>query len=516
MSRFFNTTGLCNPEKHYMVAPFRGLLPKIYDLIEGEQYFLIHAPRQTGKTTFLHQLSHQLNREGKYISITFSVESAGVPDFTENLGNERMVNAVHRMAPFFLPEQECPPAPIHPISLVDYLSAWATNQTKPIVLLVDEADSLWDNVLISFLRQLRDGFQSRPHQFPQSIALVGLRDIREYRLKARADNPSIGAGSPFNVKAESFFLPVFSREEVRSLLDQHTQDTGQVFSDAVFEKLYTFSGGQPWLTNALANEMVYKMLNNDYSQEITPELVEQAKENLIAQRQTHLDSLADKINDPRVRPIVLNIISGGDLPFDGADDNLRYCRDLGIITSKSPVQFANPIYREIITRILNVGFQESINQDIAQTSWYLDPDGSLNMDKLMEAFTDFYRWTSESWLERFQYKEAGHQLLLMAFLQRIINGGGRIEREMALGNGRTDLAIFWKSQVIPVEIKLNHDARSQPLGLKQLARYMDKLGQKKGYLVIFEKKSSEELPWEVRIRREVHEVEGKEVILLGM
>jgi DNA polymerase III delta prime subunit len=516
MSRFFNTTGLCNPNDHYMVNPFRGFYDKIRHLIDSKQYYLIHAPRQTGKTTFLHELSHQLNKEGKYIAITFSVESAGVPDFTEVMGNERIVNAVHRMAQFFLQEQERPLAPSHPISLLDYLSEWSANQTKPIVLLVDEADSLWDNVLISFLRQLRDGFQSRPHQFPQSIALVGLRDIREYHLKARADNPSIGAGSPFNVKAESFFLPVFSREEVRSLLDQHTQDTGQVFSDAVFEKLYTFSGGQPWLTNALANEMVYKMLNNDYSQEITPELVEQAKENLIVQRQTHLDSLADKINDPRVRPIVMNIISGGDLPFDGADDNLRYCRDLGIITSQSPVQFANPIYREIITRILNVGFQESINQDIAQTSWYLDPDGSLNMDKLMEAFTDFYRWTSEAWLERFQYKEAGHQLLLMAFLQRIINGGGRIEREMALGNGRTDLAIFWKNQVIPIEIKLNHDARAQPLGLKQLARYMDKLGQKKGYLVIFEKKSSEELPWETRIRREVHEVDGKEVILLGM
>jgi hypothetical protein len=195
---------------------------------------------------------------------------------------------------------------------------------------------------------------------------------------------------------------------------------------------------------------------------------------------------------------------------------LRYCRDLGIITSKSPVQFANPIYREIITRILNVGFQESINQDIAQTSWYLHPDGGLDLDKLMEAFTDFYRRNSESWLERFQYKEAGHQLLLMAFLQRIINGGGRIEREMAIGNGRTDLVIFWKNQVIPIEVKLKHDSYSQPDGLKQLTRYMDKLGQKTGYLVIFEKKSSEELPWETRIRREVHEVEGKEVILLGM
>jgi hypothetical protein len=345
---------------------------------------------------------------------------------------------------------------------------------------------------------------------------VGLRDIREYRLRARADNPSIGAGSPFNVKAESFFLPVFAREEVRGLLDQHTQDTGQVFSDAVFEKLYAYSGGQPWLTNALANEIVAKMLKNDYTREIRPEMVEAAKERLIEQRQTHLDSLSDKINDPRVRPIVLSIVTGDAPSFDGFDDALRYCRDLGIITHDNPIRFANPIYREIITRILNSILQAGINEDIANSAWYLQPDGTLDMDKLLEAFTDFYRRHSESWLQRFEYKEAGHQLLLMAFLQRIINGGGRIEREMAVGNGRTDLAVFWKTQVIPIEIKMHHDKWSEPDGLQQLARYMDKLGQQRGYLVLFEKKNAEELPWEQRIRREVHSVEGKEVVVLGM
>jgi hypothetical protein len=413
-----------------------------------------------------------------------------------------------------------PPDPVHfpkhTHLFGQYLTEWCKALPKPLVLLLDEVDALYDDVLISTLRQLRDGFQTRPRNFPQSVALVGLRDIREYRLRARADNPSIGSGSPFNVKAESFFLPVFSQEEVRGLLDQHTQDTGQVFSREVFEKLYSFSGGQPWLTNALANEIVAKMLRNDYSREITPDMVETAKERLIEQRQTHLDSLSDKIDDPRVRPIILSIINGEAPAFDGYNDAVRYCRDLGIITSGNPVTFANPIYREIITRIMNSIFTDSINQDIADTAWYLRPDGSLDMDKLLQAFVDFYRRHSESWIERFQYKEAGHQLLLMAFLQRIVNGGGRIEREMAVGNGRTDLAVFWREQVIPIELKMHHDQYSQSEGLQQLARYMDKLGQRHGYLVLFEKKNSEELPWEQRIRKEIHQVDGKEIVLLGM
>jgi GTPase SAR1 family protein len=108
MGRFFN---------------FRGIYHKIEHLIDSQQYFLIHAPRQTGKTTFVHQLAHHLNQEGKYIAVTFSVESAGVPDFTENMGNERMVNALFRTAPLFLPADKCPPAPIHPTSIVDYLGS---------------------------------------------------------------------------------------------------------------------------------------------------------------------------------------------------------------------------------------------------------------------------------------------------------------------------------------------------------------------------------------------------------
>ncbi len=503
-----------------MVDPFRNLYDDVSRLIGSKQYFLIHAPRQTGKTTFLHQLAHRLNREGKYVATVCSLESAGYPSITVEDANMVFIRTIYRMAPIFVDPAFLPPQPDlydkSPSLLGDYLTNWCRALPKPLVLLLDEVDSLYDDVLISTLRQLRDGFQTRPANFPQSVALVGLRDIREYRLRARAGNPSIGAGSPFNVKAKSFFLPTFRREEVRSLLDQHTRDTGQVFSDAVFEKLYEYSGGQPWLTNALANEIVAELLDNDYTRQITPDLVEEAKERLIAQRQTHLDSLADKIDDPRVRPILMSIINGEPPAFDGYNDALRYCRDLGIITQESPVQFSNPIYREIITRILNSSFTDGINQDLVQTAWYLHPDGRLDMDKLLSAFIEFYRRHSESWLERYQYKEAGHQLLLMAFLQRIINGGGRIEREMAVGNGRTDLAVFWKDQVIPIELKMNHDKWSEPEGLQQIARYMDKLGQKRGYLVLFEKKPSAELPWETRIRRQVHEVEGKELILLGM
>jgi DNA polymerase III delta prime subunit len=271
-----------------MVDPFRNMYDDIHVLIDDMQYFLIHAPRQTGKTTFLHALAHRLNKEGNYVSVVCSLESAGYNSISVETANEVFVQSLYLTAEVFLPPDLMPPNPnsysSSNILLRSYLTDWSRILDKPLVLLLGEVDALYGDVLISTLRQLRDGFQTRPKHFPQSIALAGLRDIRDFRTPSPANIPSIGSGSIFNIIAESFFLPAFSKEEVRGLLNQHTQDTGQVFSEEVLEKLYDYSGGQPWLTNALANEVVSEILKNDYSLEITLDLIELAKEKLIDQR----------------------------------------------------------------------------------------------------------------------------------------------------------------------------------------------------------------------------------------
>ena len=73
----------------------------------------------------------------------------------------------------------------------------------------------------------------------------------------------------------------------------------------------------------------------------------------------------------------------------------------------------------------------------------MDADGGLNLDKLLAAFQDFFRRHSEHWKNRFLYEEAWPQILLQAYLHRVVNGGGRIEREYGLGRGRVDLLIMW-------------------------------------------------------------------------
>ena len=117
-----------------------------------------------------------------------------------------------------------------------------------------------------------------------------------------------------------------------------------------------------------------------------------------------------------------------------------------MVARDSPPRIANPIYAEVVPRELGYVLQDSLDQDAA---WYVDA-GGLNVDRLLAAFQEFFRVHSEHWLGRFDYQEAGPQLILQAFLQRVVNGGGRIEREYGLGRGRTDLLILWPEGGPPV------------------------------------------------------------------
>lgn len=514
--RFFNTAGPCNPDWHYTVDPLPRL-PEVRGLIDGRHYFVIHAPRQTGKTTFLYALMHALNREGRYTALQVNIQPAASgrdPDDAMRIAGISLYDQALR----FLPENERPPGYrdfpwTQESGLRSYLHAWARRCPKPIVLFVDEADSLLDELFLALLRQLRAGFEARPEGFPQALALVGLRDVRDYKIRIRPDSASLGTGSPFNIKTESLFMENFSEAEMNALLDQHAAETGQAFSLEVRAELWRLTQGQPWLTNALANQIVAKVLGNDFNRTITLDHVLAAREQLVQRRDTHLDSLVDKLREPKVREVAIAIINGHLPDADTFDDAVQYTADLGLITRANPVRFANPIYQEIIPRVLSAGFERGMPTDTADPQWYIR-QGHLDLDALLRAFQKFYRRYSEAWLEKYDFREVGRQLLLMAFLQRILNGGGRIEREMAVGNGRCDLWLEFGGEQFVIELKLNRDPWSEEDGLEQTARYLSRLGLDHGYLLLFE--LDRRKPWEERLRWEERECAGKRVTLVGM
>ncbi|MCP4217746.1 MAG: ATP-binding protein, partial [bacterium] len=184
-------------------------------------------------------------------------------------------------------------------------------------------------------------------------------------------------------------------------------------------------------------------------------------------RDTHLDSLVDKLKEKRVKDIVQAIINGDNVMFDIMDDDIVYVRDLGIVGLKDPLKFANPIYAEIVPRVMAAGIQASIPDEF-QTPRFVNDNNELDMNKVLTAFQEFYSENAEFWQDRFAYKESAHHLLLMAFLQRLVNSGGEIIREMAVGNGRIDLLVKFHKQRTAMELKINRGPKSIEKAKKQL------------------------------------------------
>ena len=525
--RFFNTTGPVQPEKHYSIPPLSRLdLEDVLTLIRDERYFVLHAPRQTGKTSALLALRDLLNggAEGDYRCVYANVEAAQAAREDTETAMRAILDEMASWARSTLGDETL--AGVWPGVLAEsgphgalreVLSRWSEADPQPLVLLIDEIDALVGDTLLSVLRQLRAGYVRRPKSFPQSVVLCGVRDVRDYRIHSSSEQEVIAGGSAFNVKAESLRLGDFSEAEVRGLLAQHTEETDQVFTEDALAEVWQLTCGQPWLVNALAYDACFRnKAGRDRSLQIDAAAVTEARERLIARRETHLDQLADKLQEDRVRRVVGPLLSGGEEREFSAHD-IEYVRDLGLIASGGPLRIANPIYAEVVPRELTYAAQAGLVEEMA---WYVDADGGLEVGKLLTAFQEFFREHSEHWVARFDYREAGPQLLLQAFLQRVVNGGGRIEREYGLGRRRTDLLIVWpqggRMRKFVIECKVLHKSLERTIGdgLEQTAAYMDRCAAESGHLIIFDRDESRS--WEDKLFHRHESAGGVEIEVWGM
>ena len=530
--RFFNTEGPVVAADHYCIPPLERVdVDELLELIGQKRYFVLHAPRQTGKTSALLTLRDLLNggTAGEYRCVYVNVEAAQAA--REDVGRAMRVilgalaSRARSLGDGFLYETWTDVlTAFGEGALGEALTRWCEADPRPLVLLIDEIDSLIGDSLISVLRQLRAGYDQRPEGFPQSVVLCGVRDVRDYRIHSSTEKAPVTGGSAFNVRAESLRIGDFTEAEVRALLAQHTEATGQAFTAEALDTVWTQTRGQPWLVNALARRTCFDHKpGRDRSRAVTAGDVLDAREHLVQSRVVHLDQLADKLREDRVRRVVEPLLSGGEERTFSARD-LEYLRDLGLIARDDPLRIANPIYAEVVPRELTYAVQAGLVED---TAWYVDADGGLAMDKLLGAFQGFFREHSEHWLGRFDYAEAGPQLLLQAFLQRVVNSGGRIEREYGLGRGRTDLLVLWPRggeaagpdaavERYVVECKVLHKGLERTIaeGLAQTAAYMGRCDAEAGHLVVFDRRAGRS--WEEKVFRREESVDGRTITVWGM
>ena len=503
--RHFNTSGPVRPE-HYQIPPLsRIALPETLDLVERAKYFVIHAPRQSGKTSVLGALCDELN-DRQYTAVYVDVESARVAG-DDLLGTMRTLlytlanRARKTVGDDFLQREwqnllkEAGPE----TALYGALGRWAEESPAPLVLLFDEIDSLGGAPLLSVLSQLRTGYLERPRQFPQSVILCGVRDVQDF---------PIPTGSPFNIVDRSLRLGDFSEAEVRELLGQHTEDTGQAFTENAQAEVWAATRGQPWLVNALAEGACFGTDSGaDRSRLITEEAIAAARESLILRRPTHFRHIADRLKEPRVRRVIDPILAGWNRHESVSDDDRHYVRDLGLTASDGRPEIANPIYGEVIPRFLGSSAEAQMTHDSAP---YRTPDGRLEVSRILAGFQQFFRENADWWSNRSAYRESAAQVLLQAYLHRVVNAGGQVAREYGLGPGRTDLRVSWKwnagnqTFVIECKIRRSRDGLETLIaeGIRQTARYAAGCGAEEGHLVVFDQDPKR--TWDEKIfRREV-------------
>ncbi|MDR0390742.1 MAG: PD-(D/E)XK nuclease domain-containing protein [Planctomycetaceae bacterium] len=522
--RFFNTTGPCIPDDHYMLPPADRLQgAQLHRYVTDNLYWSLHAPRQTGKTTFLQSWMQELNATGKYTACYVSVERCqGMTKIDDAMPN------ICKAITFYTKQNELPvPTQTEQEAgsmLSDILANWAALVApQPLVVLFDEIDVLEGDAMISFLRQLRGGFATRGvGKFPTSIALVGMRDLKDYIVSAKDGKP-INPGSPFNIKEDSATVSNFSQKNVAALFAQRTKETGQQIESKAIDYVWEQSQGQPWIVNSLFKRATLQILKDNDYQTVTFDHIKQAREQMILARETHLTSLYYRLKDPRVRYVIETLMTGTPDPDLASSEAFQICQDLGLVSfiNKTP-QVANPIYREVLAREMSYSTQYAIEEPTFQ---WQKTNGTLDMNSLLKEFQGFWQENSEIWEEKSDYTEAFPHLLLTAFLQRVTNGEGRVEREYAAGSKRMDLAIEYKGSWNIIEIKLLRDRQTfekvKTEGIKQILTYRNtfssSLRVKDGemipcYLIIFDRRSNnQKLSWEQRISWNVE----NEVTIVG-
>ena len=519
MPRYFNTTGPCDPAKHYYL-PTDDRLPDLQIYLNRQQYFVLHAPRQTGKTTAMRTLAQELRARGVAACWASLERSQGVEDMER--AEPMWLQALQEWSSDLPDAWPAPdPAPFvlgNPGSrLRAYLRTWAASLDVPLVLLLDEADVVTGPAMVSLLRQLRDGFLDRGvGTFPTSVALIGRRDLPDYVIQSK-DGRLVNPGSPFNMKAASVTLRNYHPQEVHDLLTQHTAETGQSFAPEAITEIARVTDGQPYLVNALADLCVTNLVP-DRSVTITRAHVDASIEQLLRARTTHLDGLAKRLKDPQVARIVQAVLLGDDplsIPYD--TDDFQYVLDLGLIRrGPDGAEPANPLYREVLARQLSHNVQETV----PRPSWpWATDDGHLDFPALLAAFRAWWRLNADIVAGQIpEYPEAVPRLALCAFLQRVVNGGGRVHREFAAGRGAMDLLIDYGPDRFAIEVKRVRTRDSLEgiveSGVAQLGRYLDTVGLDHGWLVVFDVRPDK--TWEERLwTREERTQDGKRIVVLG-
>ena len=490
MNRYFNVTGCCNPQEHYMVN-LDSRLAQIKKMVDKGQYFSINKGRQYGKTTILKALREYLKND--YVVISMDFQFVSTSEFaTENSFVKAFARLLwsryHREMPNEIEEQ------IKQMKLsLNYveadlfvtLSEWCEMSSKPIVLMIDEVDSASNNqVFLDFLAQLR-GYYLERTEFPtfQSVILAGVHDIRNLRQKIRPDAEH-KHNSPWNIASNFDIDMSFSVSDIDGMLTEYENDHHTGMDIAKLSQLiYAYTSGYPVLVSSICKYM------DENQKNWTSENLISAVKAIIVSRIPLLESLINKLEDDQQLCNLLYrlLFQGEKFLFSAYDTAIQSAVMYGFVKNQNgSLEIANRIFETVIYDwfISSASTNSPIFSEGVNDKNQFIQNGQLNMEKILEKFILHFNDIYGSQPDKFK-EEDGRKLFLL-YLRPIINGTGNYYIEaQTRDQKRTDVIVDYLGKQYIIELKIWRGEEYNTEGEKQIAEYLNYYHLEKGYLLSF-------------------------------
>ena len=507
----FNTTGLCNPKKHYMVD-ISNKLDDIKKLVEKEKYFIINRPRQYGKTTTLFTLKRELSK--KYLVISISFEGIGDTAFTDEEKFVRVFIDLIEEKLEYLDESLSEKFINLSKDVFDFprlsrmISKFIKESHKETILIIDEVDKSANNQLfLSFLGMLRNKYLQREegegYTF-KSVILAGVYDIRNLKLKLRPDEER-KYNSPWNIAVPFNVDMSLSEKGIEGMLKEYKNDKNLNFDTLkAADFIYFYTSGYPFLVSRIC-----QIIDEDLGASWNEENMIRAIKLLLDENNTLFDDLVKNIeNNNKLQNLIESIVIDGKIiSFNLSNPIINLGVIFGILSKKdNKVSISNRIYEQYIYDYLSSKIEVSNNilEKYNFKSDFIEGNG-LNVEKILLRFQQFMKENYSKKDEVFLEREG--RLLFLAFIKPIINGVGFDFKEVQISEEkRLDVVIIYNSNKYIIELKIWRGEKYHQRGLKQLSDYIDINEQNKGYLLIFNFNKDKEY------KKEVINNDGKEII----
>jgi len=490
----FNVTGVCIPELHYM-ADTSAKLKEVIKLVEEKSYFIINRPRQYGKTTLLHLLRLELEKNQEYIIINLSFEGIGdtifeneenfSKSFLEMLSEKIKNNDLIK----YLDEQK---DKVNSIKLLSKsITQFIIKAQKKVILFIDEIDKSSNNQLfISFLGMLRNKYLDRIQEGYDtfySVILAGIHDVKTLKLKIRPDEER-KYNSPWNIATDFKVDMSFNPKETEYMLRDYSKEKSVKMNiSELSEKLFYYTSGYPFLVSRLCKIIDEDLLPNKDDKTWNTYDLEDAVNIILQESNTNFDDLIKNLenNDELYNKVHEIIIGGFSANFNIDNPIIKSGVTYGIFSRESGnLKIHNRIYEQRIYNYMSSKYETIEMADYNYKDEFIERQ-TLNLKKVLLKFQQFIKENYSEKDKKFIEREG--RLLFLSFIKPLINGEGYDFKEVTISNERRiDIVITFRNKRYVVELKIWRGEKVHQKGLKQLSDYLDNYSLKQGYLLIYD------------------------------